>query len=470
MGGEPDYAVVAVLKVRLDLLRLGGGGGVFLLLLAALLVFLQQLVQFLLFLAAAEIGIGLAVEEHNVDVLLGAPAAVAAVSVLVRFPGHRLAFHRPAETAVGVAAAGEVHGFAAFHLDHGDIAVVPTSIGHPGAKDVAAVGAPGKGLVSVGIGIVHALVKRFFLAGLEVHYHQFGAVAQVGDVFSVGRYLHLEAGLALRRYALFLEAGGVSEQLVVLVLQGCAPDAPFAVTLGGVVQAAAVLGETHSALLAGRVGDAARGLEVDGGHEHLAPYHYRNLLSSGRNGHRCGAGSEVQAEHLAVAVVPVQGDIDLPGLLAVLHCVEVAVVGEGYGAVVRYREEAHGILVEMGELDALFGGRNRAPVHVEGLSVLLAQVVERIAVGSENRVAVLALVGGELLEAALCVDDKLRTGLGGCVQPDVARYRRCVVLAQGILVALVVLVEEGTVGLDGDVHHWQAGDDGGSAAVEGYLI
>ena len=74
---------------------------------------------------------------------------MAAVTVFVGFPGHGLAAKGPAETAVGVAAAGEVGDFSALYLNHGDVFVVPAAAFLPVCKDVLAVRAPCKVLVSV---------------------------------------------------------------------------------------------------------------------------------------------------------------------------------------------------------------------------------------------------------------------------------------------------------------------------------
>ena len=86
--GQPAYAVVARVELKFKLLHavLRLVEGVFLLLFLLCLYFLVALEQFgyaQVFLAAAEFGVGLRIEEHNENVALGAPAAVAAVAVLV---------------------------------------------------------------------------------------------------------------------------------------------------------------------------------------------------------------------------------------------------------------------------------------------------------------------------------------------------------------------------------------------------
>ena len=101
---------IPVLKVKLYLFNLVGQRVLLglLLFLFGLLFTKKHLVYLLLLLASAKVSIGFAVEEHNIDVSLGTPAAVAAEAVFVAFPGHGLAAQCPAEVSVGVSAAGEV--------------------------------------------------------------------------------------------------------------------------------------------------------------------------------------------------------------------------------------------------------------------------------------------------------------------------------------------------------------------------
>ena len=98
-----------------------------------------------------------------------------------------------------------------------------------------------------------------------------------------------------------------------------------------------------------------------------------------------------------------------------------------------------------------------AMIYVEG-AVLLAQVVERLSILRPYWVAVLALEGGEFLI------------LTAIEHPDVTCDRRCVVLAPFVLVALAVVVEHLSLGVDADVFHRQHGVEFRATALCAHLI
>ena len=91
----------------------------------------------------------LAVEEHDIYVLLSAPASVALVSGLVRSPSHGFALKRPSERTVAVATLSEVSDFSCLGVDHSHILIVPSSVRLVVAEDVAAVRTPCEALVTV---------------------------------------------------------------------------------------------------------------------------------------------------------------------------------------------------------------------------------------------------------------------------------------------------------------------------------
>ena len=390
---------------------------------------------------------------------MGAPAAVAAVTVLVGLPGHGLAAEGPAEAAVRVAAPGQVGDLARAHLDQGNVGVVPTAVGLIGGQQILTVGAPGERLVAVLVGVVRAFEQRLDLAALGGLDHKFRAVAQIGHPLAVGRDDRLEAGLARLGEEFLLRLDGVGEELVVLFRQNGAPDAPAAIPFSGVVELAAVFREAHAPLLLRRVGDAARGVVFSGGHEHVATDDHGDLLAVGRDGHRRSAARVIHLDHVALVLVADNGDFDLAGLLALLHRVKVAVLREGQRTVFRHRDVAHGIFLIAGQLHRLAGIGDAAAAQVDGLAPFLAQIIIGIAVGGKDRLTVLAVVTGQLRKDPVLA------------QPDVTRHGGGMVLAERIFVALVVLVENGAVGADTQFRHGdgsqQVGTDGRGVGTVG---
>ena len=357
---------------------------------------------------------------------------------------------------------GEIGDGAALHFHQGDVFIVPSAVGAPVAQDVAAVRAPCELLVPVLIGIVDALVEALRGAALGGENHQFRAVAQVGQPFPVRRYLHLEGGFACRTHALFLNLGGIGEAFVLFVDEGAFIDAPAAVPLGGVVQFAAVLGEADAALLLRRVGDAPGGVEFDGRDKDIATHHQRQLFSVRRNRQgRCAL--EGEGVDVFLVFVAVEGDVHL----AALEGVQVSVIGIGDRSVLGHGQEAHRVFVVEGELNLVFRVRDAAAEHVGRFAVFLAQEVERVSVGRENGVAVFAFVGGKLFERGIGVDGAL---LRRPAQPDVARNGGGMVLAERILVAFPVLVQDGPLVVDAHGRNGERGDQLRRFAVQVGLV
>ena len=166
VGRKAHDAVTAVFEVELQRLHLRNGRLALLagLLLGLLLILGLLLVAFLLLLRLvllqkrqillvhAELLIGLNVEEHDVDIILGAPRTVAAVARAVAVPDHRLAVQNPLGTAVRIAALRQVvHLARAVSLDQNNVLVVPAADADIVRQDPAAVGRPLEVLVSVRI-------------------------------------------------------------------------------------------------------------------------------------------------------------------------------------------------------------------------------------------------------------------------------------------------------------------------------
>ena len=139
-----DGPVPSVVKVKNQLLLFLLHFGRILLAFLLLLVTGHHLVDILVLLVLGEVGICLAVEEHDVYVAVCAPTSVAAVSVLVGCPCHRLALERPSEASVAVSALGEIGDLSGLKVYEGDILIVPSSVRLVVAQDISAVRTPFK--------------------------------------------------------------------------------------------------------------------------------------------------------------------------------------------------------------------------------------------------------------------------------------------------------------------------------------
>ena len=349
--------------------------------------------------------------------------------------GHGAAAERPLGVAVGIAALGEVHDLRAVGLDGGDVGVVPSAVADVGYQQPLAVGAPFERHVAVGVGVVvFPVERRDGLLRLEVDDLERGAVFKEGYLLAVGR----EGGL-LGHTVAFVERlldnlGGVCETLLGRVLDLGREELPLAVAVGVVDEFAAVGRERHDPLLGGGVGDAACGLVFGVGHVYLAAQHECDLLAVRRHGHiGCVAVLE-RLDGVPDILVGVDVDIELGRLRAFAHCVDVAVPAEHEQSIARGRERAHRVTLERCELHGL--GAFGSGIDVERAR-LLADIPVSLAVGFPDGVEVVAVEGGEFLEAALVVD------------PDVGRSRRAFVLAVYVFEALLVLVDDPAVGGDG---------------------
>ena len=293
--GEPPGPVFAAFEVQHQLRRLFCLSDRVLLLFPGLLFcLLRRLVpgffhhfgNRVVLLAPVELRHLLAVEEHDVDISFRAPAAVASVTVFVRFPDHCVAVKGPFEISVGVAAESQVGESAAFDVDQGYVAVVPSSLAHIVRKQVLAVRRPLEPQVAIGVGIVDVLQKGFLLSVLEVADDQLGPVPEEGYPFPVRGDDWLETGLSFSCDELLVESLRVSEAFVLLVRQGGRPYSPMAVSLRRIIEGPPVFGETDVPFLLRGVGDPVGCLEFLGGDENVAPDDDRDLLARWRDCHR----------------------------------------------------------------------------------------------------------------------------------------------------------------------------------------
>ena len=457
--GNATDALVSGVKFRNQFRHLSGHTVLFLLflLLGNGFVSEKHLVNLHLLLAPAELRIGLSIEEHDINVSFGPPTAVAAVAVLVAFPGHGLSAKGPAETAVGIAAAGKVGDGSVFDADHGDILVVPAAVGHPIGQEITAVRTPGKLLVPIGIGIVHALVQGFGLSALRAQHHQFRAIPEIGDPFAVRRHLHLEGSLPFRAHTFFLHGNGIGEILVFLAGQRGPVNAPATVPFRSIIKRPAVFRETDPALLLRRIGDTAGGGIIDRGDENVSPDDDRHLLSVGR--HRQSRGIfEVQTFDFFFFLITEK--VDCQFLSA---DIQITVVGIGQCPVGRYGKKADRILLIKSDLGLPLRVGKAAPEHVGGFSVLFAQEIKSIPVGRENRIPVLADEGGEFLETAF---RSHLSGHGRPIKPDVTGDGRGMVLSERVFIAFVILVQHIALRVDAESAHREGGDQLGCLSLQ----
>ena len=184
-------------------------------------------------------------------------------------------------------------------------------------------------------------------------------------------------------------------------------------------------------------------------------HHKGHFLAAGRHADGCGAVRSDLAYQFLVVAVGVDGDVHTLGLTALAQGEDFAVVAIAQGAVVGYREEAHGIVLVVSELHGL--AADGVLIDVER-AVLLAQVVIGLAVGRPARGAVLTVEVGEFGELPVTLE------------PHVARDRAGVVLAVGVLIALDVVIQDVAVGIDAQVLHGQRREQACTAAAGAHLI
>ena len=128
---QADNSVLSVNKVQNDFLSLlFFFDTVFLF---GLLLFFahEHLIDFSVLPVLSELCVSLSIKEHYVYVSMCSPASVTPVTGSVGSPCHRLSFHRPSESSVGVSALGDVGDFPAFYFNQCHVFVVPASVSLP---------------------------------------------------------------------------------------------------------------------------------------------------------------------------------------------------------------------------------------------------------------------------------------------------------------------------------------------------
>ena len=162
------------------------------------------------------------------------------------------------------------------------------------------------------------------------------------------------------------------------------------------------------------------------------------LLVLRRGTYLCGIRALYLTDQATVAHVGRDAYLHLL-LLAPAVGVYLSVVAIAERTVVGYGQESHGVLLVVRHL--LVGSTvDGALPDVEG-TVLLTEVVERFPVGSPTGRTILPTEGGEfgVLVAAQ--------------EPDVPADRTLVVLAEGILITLLVVIQDIAIGIDTDILH-----------------
>ena len=453
-GGEAHDAVAAVVEVELERshFRLFGLFGilssrflalvlfvflVFVSIVGGLFLLFFRLVQKYLFLLRhTETVVGFEVEEHQIGIVFRTPTAVRAIACAVALVEHRLTAERPFSASVAVGAVRQVVDFATSRgIDDGNVSAVPTAFSDVARHQPTAVGTPLKPQVAVAVGIVEfAVHRRVNLLCGKVHHAQRTTVFKKGNHLSVGAVFRLLRGQIGLREAFLLEFRRVSKEFFVLVFDARAENLPHAVALGGINDAATVGRETDIALLFGRVGDALRGFIVDGSHIDIAVGDKGDFLARRRKTDFRRAVCQRLAHKVAVAAVGHDAHAHFLRTATLAERVDFAVVAVAERAVFRRREEAHGIALVMGQLRAAL-----LP-NIKG-AVLLAQVVERASVGCPNGRAIFASEVGEFRVATVFQ------------QPNIACHGTLMMLAEYVLIAFHIVVEDVAVGIDADVFH-----------------
>ena len=349
-----------------------------------------------------------------------------------------------------------MHLTVATGIDQCDILAVPAARADVGREQPAAVGAPLIPHIAITIGVdVLAIHEGAHGLALHVNGAQGGTILKKGNTLAVGAVSRLDAGVA-RIGQLFLhEFGGIGEQFLILVLDGGLVNFPHAVALAVIDDATAIGREVNGTFLLGCIGDPLGGLVVNRGHIHIAMHHKCHLLATRRD---TDSGCSVilyLADEFLIDIVGRDGDIHTFGLGALAQGINLTVVAIAQHAIGRYREKAHGITLVVSELHRL--AAQRVLIDVER-AVLLAQVVIDRAVGCPAGRAVLTVEVGEL------------GILPALLQPDVAGDGRGVMLAEGVLVALDVVIEDITTAVDAQVLHGQGREQAGPATADAHLI
>ena len=184
-----------------------------------------------------------------------------------------------------------------------------------------------------------------------------------------------------------------------------------------------------------------------------------NLLAAGRCTYLCNTLGVDLANQVAVAAVAHDTDVYTLRLAALTNGVNLTIVSVAQRTVVGCCQETHGVGLVLGNLLVLSAIQTTIP-HVE-CTVLLAQVVITLAIGSPYRCTVLTHEVGQLCELLLVLRH----------QPDVAADGRLVVLTIHILAALDVVIQHiARLAVDVYIGHWERSEHTWTTALYAHLV
>ncbi len=197
----------------------------------------------------------LAVERHKHNVVLVAPAAMAAIAIAAGGICHGLAVHCPAGLSILISAFGKVDYFRTVGSHKSYVLVVPAANTYIINQQPVSVRTPLKGDVAVGVAVVEpARQDSSNLFGIHIDNAKCSAVLEECHTCAVGTEFRLLGSLVGAVERLLYNVGGVGETLVVIVGQTADKELPAAIALGIVHQRTPVGGEIHTSLLPGSVG------------------------------------------------------------------------------------------------------------------------------------------------------------------------------------------------------------------------
>ena len=347
--------------------------------------------------------------------------------------------------------------FLAVSLYHGDICIVPAAGAYVAAHNPLAVWAPFKPDVAISIRIVVLAIEygAYFLR-LQVDDAKDSTVfieSYFLAVRTIGWILRSNIGLG---ELLLFYLGAVSKVLFLLVLDLSLENLPYTIALRSIDQTSAIRSKAQVALLLRSIGDSLGSLVFSRCNIYIAVHHESHLLGIWRKRNLGSTPRLHLADEAWFIVICCDGDVDLLRLSTFLYGIDFAIETIAEQTVIRRSEETDRILLLLGNLGIL-SACDVAAVDIEG-TILLAEIVETLVVGSPYRVAVFALEGSKLLIFSIVE------------HPDISGDRRGMVLAPCILVTLLVVIEHLTVLVDADVLHRKNGIQLRTTALCAYLV
>ena len=365
-----------------------------------------------------------------------------AIAGTVALKQHGLTTQHPTGSTLVVATLGQVvHLAIAAGINQGNIITVPTACADIAGQEPLAVGTPLKPDVAIAVRVVVLTIQHgALLLGLQIDDAQFGTVLEVSHLLAIGTVLWLQRSLVGLCQSLLYQVSGIGKEFLVLILQFGLINLPYATALSTIHQTAPVGTEIHAALLLWGVGNLFGGLILNRCHKDVATHDEGHLLALGRETDFGDTARTQLTNQVLVLTVAGDGHLHLLWLSALAQGVDLTVLTVAECTLIAHREIAHGVLLVVREL-LLACTVDITAIHVEG-TVFLAGIVIRVGI-RPAWCAVLALKVGQ-------------TGIVAVVhQPDVATDRTLVMLAEGVFVALVVVIQEATVLGKADILHGQ---------------